>query len=525
VPTRAATTTRRRTSARLAATALAIPLLLGTLACQPAPSTPIGAKAPAPKPPTSKPTTTTTAPVATTTTTAPPPGSSTTTTTAPPAAQPGAPLSLTDTGITRVRVEIASQAAWVHVELRDTSIEASRVVATTGDLQITGLGGNLVAGWGPGTATVDLVLRVAPGANPVLFMCKNYLAPASVSVHRRTSGDVVVGSLTNNGSSTVVPPGSCENPMSTAMSRTSLIGPVRWPARRDARPLVLANYYPWYDPDLLRHPFADPPSGPADTSSATDVSQTVDLARSSGVDGFVVEYEATPAHEPKIDLVYDAADARPGFQMAMLLDFAILDSRPLGLSPAGLDRMLDEIASHAGRPSQLEVDGRPVLFIYGATRVDPAAWSDALARLRSRTGLRPFVVADHRSIGQEGYYDYATNQLATWNQLAHWADTRTHELQLVPGVAGATGPLWVAPVSPGYDDRLLGRLPSLFVPRSAGARYEQSWDAALRSLPDWVVITSWNEYFENTHVMPGRDTGNLALTQTAARAATFHRTG
>ena len=501
---------------------VAVAGLLAT-ACEPTTTTT------ARKPPTTSTTrprtTTTTRPPAATTTTAAPTTTTapatTTTTTSPPATG----LTLKDTGYTRVRVVLDNEAAWVDVTLLGTTIEASRVVATTGELWISALGGNRVAAWGRGTAVVDLVLQIAPSAQPSLAMCKNYLGPATATVHRLTDGDTVVASLTNRGTSTSVLPGSCENPASAAVSRSALIGPVRWPARRDPRPLVLANYYPWYDAEALAKPFADDPTGPADTSDPTQVREAVDLALASGVDGFVVEYEATAAHEPKIDLAFAAADARPGFQMALMLDFAILHARPLGISPEGLDRALDEVASHAARPSQLEVGGQPVVFLYEANRVDPAAWSDALARLHERTGLRPFIVADQGALGSPGRYDYGTNHLGTTAQLAAWADGRVQDYQLGPGLGGGSGPLWVAPVSPGYDDRGTGRLFTTYVPRNGGLRYEQSWDAALRSLPDWVLVTSWNEYYENTHIMPGASTGRLALDQTKPRHDAFQRTG
>lgn len=510
--------------ARRVATGVALVALLGAQACDPGPA--------APKPGVATTTTTrgatvTTGP-ATTDTTAPSPTttvpaatSTTTTTTAP-----GRPeLALRDTGYTRLRVELVNQAAWMDLELRGTTIEASRVVSTGGELWISALGGRRIAAWGRGEAVVDLVLRVEPGATPSLAMCKNYQGPATATLRRLTDGDVVVATLANVGASPIVLPGSCENPAGKDLSRADLMGPTRWPARRDPRPLVLANYYPWYDAGALAGPFPDMPTGPADTSQPTAVRDAVDLAGRSGVDGFVVEYEGTPAHEPKIDLVFDAADAAPGFQAAMLLDFAILDSRPLGLTDAGLDRMLDEVASHAGRRSYLEVDGRPVVFLYGSSRVDPAAWAGALGRFDERTGLRPFVVADGPGVGAPGRYDYGTNHLPTTAELSAWADGRTAELQLGPGLGGGTGPLWVAPVSPGYDDRALGRPAPLHTPRDAGARYEQSWDAALRSLPDWVLVTSWNEYYEATHIMPGASTGDLALTQTRARGDRFRVTG
>ena len=496
--------------------ALLVPLALA--ACEPTPE------------PSLSPTTTTTTAPATTTTAAPTTTTAAPTTTAPPTTTTttgggggSSSLTLTDTGLTRVRVTLTSDAAWVEVKLLGTHIDLHKVISTSGTFQITSIDTQMIAGSGQGSAVIDFVLSVPPGAATSLAMCKNHRGPASVTVTRRTVGDVVVAQLDNNGTSTEVPPGSCENAASAPMPRAALIGPYRWPARRDPRPLVLAMYYPWFDPDTLAEPFPDQPTGPADTSNPEQVQAAVDLARASNIDGFIVEYEATPAHEAKIDLLWAAADARPGFQLALVLDFDLLAYRNDGLSPAALDRTLNEVASHAGEPSQLEVGGQPVIFLFGSDNVDPAAWSAALARLRDRTGLQPFVIDEAAHHGAAGRYDYG--ELSSGDQLEAWVQDRLMRLQKEPGLVGQQGPLWVAPVSPGYDDRWLGRQWSTYVPRNGGVRYEQAWDAAVASLPDWILITTWNEYYEQTHVMPGASTGSLALQQTTPRAGAFHRTG
>jgi hypothetical protein len=82
-----------------------------------------------------------------------------------------------------------------------------------------------------------------------------------------------------------------------------------------------------------------------------------------------------------------------------------------------------------------------------------------------------------------------------------------------------------APVSPGYDDTRLGRSFPTFVDRRNGQRYDETWAAALRSLPDWIIVTSWNEYYEQTHIVPGASTSDRALRQTDAWSAGFHVTG
>jgi hypothetical protein len=62
--------------------------------------------------------------------------------------------------------------------------------------------------------------------------------------------------------------------------------------------------------------------------------------------------------------------------------------------------------------------------------------------------------------------------------------------------------VYAATVSPGYDDSRLGRNTSSVIDRGDGAFYDTQWRAAVSAAPDWVLITSWNEFFENTHVEP-----------------------
>jgi len=63
---------------------------------------------------------------------------------------------------------------------------------------------------------------------------------------------------------------------------------------------------------------------------------------------------------------------------------------------------------------------------------------------------------------------------------------------------------------------------ALYVDRGpAGERYQATWDAALASDPDWILVTSWNEWYEGTAVEPSVRFGDLALRQTADNAAAW----
>lgn len=458
--------------------------------------------------------TTTTTPQATTTT---PP------TTVPPT---GDPSLRTDTGLTRVRLAVDSAAAWMALDIVGAEIRTSRVVSTSGNARFVNLSGNKVGVNGDGRAVAELVLAVPHGADTALTMCKNYLGPVTVTVDRLTDGDARVATFLNSGTDKTVYDG-CENPARHEVDRSALIGPVRWPARADPRPLVLANYYPWFDDAALEQDFGDQPVGPANTSDPDQVAAQVQLAAAHGIDGFIVEYDGTPVHQPGVDEVFRAANATRGrFVGALMLDFDILAHRNGGTVTAGvLDAALAAVAHHAANPSQLRVGDHPVVFLYGAGRVDPAWWSGALERLRASTGVVPFVIDQDGRLGAAGRYNYSTNTVLDAAGLARWSRDKLLQHRLEPGLAGRTGPLWVAPVSPGYDDRRLGRPQPVYVDRDGGRRYAQTWEAALGTLPDWVVVTTWNEYYEQTHVFPGTATGTMALTQTASWASRFHSDG
>lgn len=66
-----------------------------------------------------------------------------------------------------------------------------------------------------------------------------------------------------------------------------------------------------------------------------------------------------------------------------------------------------------------------------------------------------------------------------------------------------TQKIWAAGVMPGYDDtHIPGRKNPFKVPRKNGATYHTSWDAAIASSPDWITISSFNEWFEGSMVEP-----------------------
>jgi hypothetical protein len=73
-------------------------------------------------------------------------------------------------------------------------------------------------------------------------------------------------------------------------------------------------------------------------------------------------------------------------------------------------------------------------------------------------------------------------------------------------------------VIPGYDDTKI-RHPGLKMDRQNGQVYRLLWQAMLDSKPDWVLITSWNEWHEGSEIEPSLEYGDAYLQLTGQLAS------
>jgi len=103
------------------------------------------------------------------------------------------------------------------------------------------------------------------------------------------------------------------------------------------------------------------------------------------------------------------------------------------------------------------------------------------------------------------------------DQVRSWAATTYPTWVQTARQAGRIGTLTVIP---GYDDTKI-RKPGLAVGRFSGEVYNVQWEAAISAAPDWVLITSWNEWHEGSEIEPSIEGGDRYLKLTAEHAARF----
>ena len=93
-----------------------------------------------------------------------------------------------------------------------------------------------------------------------------------------------------------------------------------------------------------------------------------------------------------------------------------------------------------------------------------------------------------------------------------------------PQIVAAAGPGKISTVTviPGVDDSKSNRPPPRpVIDRWDGETYRALWQEAIAAAPDWVLITSWNEWHEGTEIEPSVEHGNRALADTATFTRQF----
>jgi uncharacterized protein (TIGR03437 family) len=257
------------------------------------------------------------------------------------------------------------------------------------------------------------------------------------------------------------------------------------------------------------------------SDDATAIARHIDQARNAGIGGFVVSWDGPgSAADNNLPAILQTAAAN---------DFAIagqLETHDAQGQPRAQDQIEQSLAqllrTHAAHTAWYRVGGLPVVFVNHADRFALATWSAVLAAVRGQ-GLDGFFLGhglenDGLDVFGAVYSSVATNADELNTQLIRNrpAVRYRHLLADSPHVNLAT-----ATVQPGYDDSLLGRTTPGFIDRLGGETYQDAFQTAIESDALWILIASWNQFYENTHIEPSRAYGDQYLQTTASMRAAW----
>jgi glycoprotein endo-alpha-1,2-mannosidase len=384
----------------------------------------------------------------------------------------------------------------------------------------------------PVTAEFDVYVDLSGLAGPTLTLRidKGWLNAASVSLYNMNSGTAsAIGRYEHDGVADPADPFN-RREFAVPIDKVRAGGP-RVPRAFDKT--VVSVYYPWYGtpggpsgawhqwiPGLLRYGAAHTPSaGFYDSRDEDAVRKHIRDAHEAGIDAFAVSWWGRGSFED--------------VSFRKMLTVAEEEYFPLAVyyeSAASADAFVDDIRYILGEygpsPSFLRVDGRPVIFLFGrvVTAFGGEEWRRIFERLAGE-GLSVFAVADGLEddlfLGDDGLgfiYDLFQGVHAYIAVSLDPASLRDMNA-LASLRSKGRDVLFAATAVPGYDDSLI-RSNGPLRDRRGGDYYRERWAGAGAASPDWVLVTSYNEWQEGSEIEPSLELGAsyLALTRDLGNA-------
>lgn len=282
------------------------------------------------------------------------------------------------------------------------------------------------------------------------------------------------------------------------------------PPQQASSKLVLAFYYMWYSPaDFAKGQMSDTPITPYNSSDPAVIERHVREAKGAGIDGFLAAWTGTGTETDKnFAKLLDTAAAQ-GFKAAIHFETATIGS---GNVAAQIKAAISQYGNH---PAYLRWNNKPAIFFWSPQTVgNAAAWRDM--RQRTDPGNSQVWSVDTTNVSYLDVFDsihiFSAGKWTATTNVAQ-VDAQWRANVDAYNKAHGTTRLWAAGVIPGWDETRVQppRNPAKLFPRRDGAEYETNWKAATASKPDWITITSYNEWFEGTQIEPSVAAGTKYL--------------
>jgi hypothetical protein len=325
------------------------------------------------------------------------------------------------------------------------------------------------------------------------------------------------------------------------VAAVTTLSPAAWAAEVALE--VLAFYYGWYgnpqisgewrhwknvDPANKRiEDVTDlPADGPYDSHDPAILDKQAETAHAVGITGFIASWWGRDTFEDRgMPLLLAAAGKQKLAVSAYYEKIAGEDAASRITAAVGdIDYLLTR---YGGDKAWLRAAGKPVLFVYGRAlnELSPADWQEVLARVRRDNQQGVVLVADSLDSKFASTFDGAsTYNITGQTQHKSPAEIRAWARAAYPKMVAAAGPGKISTVTiiPGYDDRYVGRPPPRPVTdRWAGETYRVLWQEAIAAAPDYVLITTWNEWHEGSEIEPSVEYGSRILDETLAFSRDF----
>ncbi len=268
---------------------------------------------------------------------------------------------------------------------------------------------------------------------------------------------------------------------------------------------ILSYYYIWFDPQSWDRAKSDYPSlGRYSSSDINVMRQHVKWAKAAGITGFIVSWKSTDKLDQRLEQLMQVADEE-NFKLAIIYQGLDFNRNPLPVQQ--VDDDLNTFIEKYAKDRVFSIYEKPLVIWSGTWKFSREEIQNVVAGKRDRL----LILASERNV--EGYSRLA--DLVDGNAY-YWSSVNPYtfpgypqKLAAMGQAVHASGGLWIAPVSPGFDARQIGG--GSVVDRKDGQTLQIQFTAAMQSSPDAIGLISWNEFSENSYVEPSVNFGHRYL--------------
>lgn len=314
---------------------------------------------------------------------------------------------------------------------------------------------------------------------------------------------------------------------------------------------VLAFYYPWYrtpgftghwyhwdseghDPDQYVEPgrrdiaaIHYPTIGAYDSLDPCVIDHHIQQSVDAGIDAWIISWWGD---DTEIAAILDRIDVlRSPLKVTAYYEFIpgcssqlcteLTSQEKIHAAATDIAGLLDSLAGH---PAWYTIDGEPVLFVYGRAIMHGLfQWNRIIQQVELTHPV--FISGDTAlTVGWPVVFS-AFDQLHFYNPAGqiHTFGERSLLYEAYCDGIRRRRQSCALTVIPGYDDSALPSRQPIIIDREGGALYQRLWERAIAADPDWVLITSFNEWHEGSEIEPSLEYGDNYLTATETLAASF----
>jgi len=295
-------------------------------------------------------------------------------------------------------------------------------------------------------------------------------------------------------------------------------------------PEVSKRWYHWKNVDAARKHIDESTHFPVLGAYDSHDPKVVDLhcrqAKEAGLTGFIVSWwRQADFHDEGMPLMLDTA-RKHGLKITVYYEAVPPRGNP---APQGaVDDLLYIMQKYASHPAWLKVNGKPVIFVYGRAVNDLKldGWEKVMNDFTAKYPGGAVFIGDRISADAarifDGIHTYNPTGLTkgkSVDEIRSWAKTTFPEWVKTAGANRIS----CVTIIPGYDDSVQPsrKPPRPITDRHNGDTYRVMWEEAIAANPDWVLITSWNEWHEGSEIEPSVEYGNQYLDITKQFARKF----